>query len=249
MLEILKTKQLSEEIRRKRTEVAELLMKNSPQIKNPQLTCISTEDLRILFNLYDEIFFINWFKNSYKGKIKFSLSKKMTRSAGKTMCPKNIARIRQEELILEIRIGVDFFLNYGQTQKNNTVCGLMSNNSLEALMLVFEHELCHVIEFLLYNKSSCAGKRFKTIANNLFGHTESYHKLPTARQIADEVMGCRIGDNVLFEYKGMKLTGVIYGINKRATVLVSDRNGFLKDKYGNRYTRYYVPLKMLSRLN
>lgn len=246
MLEMLRTKQLVAEIDSKRAQVTELLILKSSGMKNPQLTSISTADLRLLFELYDWVFFKNWFKDHYKGIMKFSLSRKMTTSAGKTICPKNIGRIRPEDLVLEIRIGIDFFLYYGQLAKSNTVCGSKANNSLEALMLVFEHELCHILEFLLFHKSSCRGSRFKTMANNMFGHTDSYHKLPTNKQIANKVFGFKIGDDVTFEYKDKKLTGLLYNINKRAVVLVSDRNGILADRHGTRYSKYYVPLNRLD---
>ena len=246
MLETLKIKQPAWLIDSRRAKIMDLLSQKSAALNNPQLTAISTADLKLLFELYDEVFFQNWFKSNYKGKMRFSLSRKMTKSAGKTMCPKNIGRIRPEELVLEIRIGVDFFLYYGQLARNSTVCGLKTQSGLEALLLVFEHELCHVLEFLLYHKSSCGGKRFKTMAGNIFGHTDSYHKLPTNKQIAVKMLGLKIGDMVTFEHKEKKLTGLLYNIHKRATVLVPDRNGPLADRAGRRYTKYYVPLSLLK---
>jgi len=246
MLEILKIQKSTEEIQCKRTQMAEQLMQKSSGIKSPQLTSISTVDLQLLFELYDETFFQNWFQNHFNGKMKFSLSRKMTNSAGKTLCPKNISKIKPGDLVLEIRIGVDFFLYYGQLAKSNTVCGLKTTNSLEALLLVFEHELCHVLEFLLFGKSSCKGVRFKTMAGNMFGHTDSYHKLPTNKQIANKVFGLKIGDAVSFRHKERRLTGLLYNVNKRAVVLVPDRSGMLADRQGKRYTKYYVPLTLLD---
>ena len=246
MLEMLKIKQAARDIENNRTKIIEVLSNSSATLKSPQVNSISTADLILLFRLYDEVFLQNWFRDHYKGKLKFSLSRKMTKSAGKTMCPKNIGRIRQEDLVLEIRLGVDFFLNYGHHSQNNTVCGLKTESGLEALLLVFEHELCHVLEFLLFNKSSCKGKRFKTMANNAFGHTDSYHKLPTNRQIAAKVFGFKLGDTVTFEYKERRLTGFLNNINKRATVLVPDRKGPLIDRKGTRYSKYYVPLTKLQ---
>ncbi|MEN6313496.1 MAG: hypothetical protein ABFD25_04515 [Clostridiaceae bacterium] len=246
MLEMLKIKRTSAEIESRRAKITEQLFLKSSDINSPQLSSISTEDLRLLFELYDESFFRNWFRDHYIGKMKFSLSRKMTNSAGKTLCPKNISKIKPENLVVEIRIGVDFFLCYGQLGKSNTVCGIRTTNSLGALLLVFEHELCHVIEFLLFGKSSCKGVRFKTIAANMFGHSESYHKMPTNKQIASKVFGFRIGDAVSFRYKERRLTGRLYNVNKRAVVLVPDRNGMLADRQGKRYSKYYVPLTLLE---
>lgn len=246
MLVLLKTKQSAAEIDSKRGQVKQLLLQKSTGIKEPQLASISTEDLKLLFNLYDEIFFQNWIKYHFIGKMKFSLSSKMTRSAGKTMYPRNIGRIKPEDLVLEIRMGIDFFLYYGQLKKSSIVCGLKANNSLEALLLVFEHELCHVLEFLLFKKSSCKGLRFKAMAGNLFGHTDSYHKLPTNKQIANKVFGFKIGEMVSFKNKEKRLTGLLYNVNKRAVVLVPDKNGLLADRHGMRYSKYYVPLTLLD---
>ena len=103
-----------------------------------------------------------------------------------------------------------------------------------------------MIEFIHFKKSNCRGKRFKELANNLFGHTESFHKLPTYRQIANQKLGLNIGDTISFNLEGMRLMGVLYNINKRATVLVQDKNGALIDKQGVRYSKYYVPLTLIE---
>jgi len=170
----------------------------------------------------------------------------MTKSAGLTRCPQNIDRIEPAELVIEIKIGIDFFMHYDLIEGSKTVGGINTCNSLEALQLVFEHELCHVIEFVHFKRSSCSKKRFKALANNLFGHTESCHKLPTYRQIANQRMGLNIGDTVSFIFEGEKLTGLLYNINKRAIVMVRNKDGFLADCKGNRYTKYYVPLNLLE---
>ena len=245
-MEILDIKYNSDDINSKRKEVARLLMQNSPHIKSGTASEMSTNDLKLLFQLYDQIFLKSWFKEYFKGKIKFAFSNRMTKSAGLTVCPKNIDRIKPEDLVIEIRMGMDFFLHYGLIEGSKTVCGIKTSNSLEALQLVFEHELCHLLEFIHFKRSSCKGKRFKTIAENLFGHTESYHKLPTNKEIASKKLGFRIGDTVSFTFKGQKLTGILYNINKRATVMVRNNQGSLVDNKGNRYSKYYVPLTLLE---
>jgi hypothetical protein len=246
MLDILKTKRNKDEIDSKREEISKLLKNQSPNIKNGTISTISTADLKLLFQLYDQIFLENWFKESFKGKIKFSLSRRMTKSAGLTLCPKNIDKVKPEELVIEIRIGVDFFFQYGLVEGSKSVCGIKTSNSLEALQLVFEHELCHVMEFIHFKESNCGGERFKATASNLFGHTESYHKLPTHRQIANQKLGLNIGDTVTFNFEGKRLKGILYNINKRATVMVRNKNGPLVDDKGNRYSKYYVPLMLLE---
>lgn len=246
MLDILDTKLNNNDILSKRKEISKLLILKSDNINSENVSDISIADLKLLFQLYNEVFFENWFNDKYKGKLKFSLSRRMTKSAGLTLCPKNIDKIKPEELIIEIRIGIEFFFHYDSIKEGKTVGGVKTSNSLEALQLVFEHELCHVIEFIHFRKSNCSGERFKGLANNLFSHTESYHKLPTYRQIANQKLGLNIGDNVLFTFEGKRLKGILYNINKRATVMVQDNNGNMIDKRGVRYSKYYVPLTLIE---
>lgn len=246
MFDILNEKLNSRTILNKREEVSKLLTQRSANISSGTISSISAADLKLLFQLYDEIFLENWFKENYKGKLKFSLSGRMTKSAGLTLCPRNIDKMRQEELVIEIRIGADFFLHYDSIEGSKMVGGIKANNSLGALQLVFEHELCHVIEFIHFKKSKCSGERFKLLAGNLFGHTESYHKLPTYRQIANQKLGLNIGDNVSFTFQGKRLNGILYNINKRATIMVQDNKGNMLDRYGVRYTKYYVPLTLIE---
>ncbi len=247
MFNIIKTKEYQDVVDSKREKISKLLISKSNNIKNGTITTISTSDLTLMFELYDQVFFENWFRDSFKGKIKLSISRRMTKSAGITICPKNSDKIKPEELVIEIRIGVDFFFHYDLIEGNKEVCGVRTSNSLEALQLVFEHELCHVIEFIHFKKSNCNGDKFKTIAGNLFYHSESYHKLPTFKQIANQKLGLRIGSIVTFTFEGKRLKGILYNINKRATVMVRDNEGQLVDNDGNRYSKYYVPLNFLER--
>ena len=237
----------SREIKIRRKKVSSDLLAGSGQIKGPSICAISSTDLRLLFDLYDRIFLNNWFAGNYRGEIAFSLSRRMTKSAGKTICRRSADPVRPENMKIEIRIGVDFFLQYNAIEGSKMVCGIPTDSALEALQLVFEHELCHVMEFVLFGESSCSRQRFRTLASHLFGHTESYHKLPTQRQIADRRFGLQIGGAVSFVDGKKELSGVIYNINKRATVLVQDPEGDFIDRRGNRYTKYYVPLPLLKR--
>jgi hypothetical protein len=244
--EILNRKHSSGEAENKRKEISRNLISASDRINGKSIHTISTADLELLFGLYDRIFLDHWFHRYYRGNLRFSLSDRMTKSAGKTICRRDIHQTRPEEMVIEIRIGVDFLFQYDQIEGGKTVCGIRTSNSLEALQLVFEHELCHAVEFILFGKSSCAQQRFKTLANNLFGHMESYHRLPTYKQIASQKFGLQIGDVISFPFDGTELTGILYNINKRATVLVRDPEGALADKHGNRYTKFYVPLELLK---
>lgn len=153
MNEIINVKHKSKNIKQKRSEVSRLLIESSPNINSGDIDTISNGDLRLLFQLYDQIFLEKWFKINYKGKFKFSLSRRLTRSAGQTRCPKNIDRIKPEQLTIELSIGVDFLFQYDMVEGNKAVGGIITANSLEALQLVFEHELCHAIEYICFGKS------------------------------------------------------------------------------------------------
>lgn len=236
-------------IKQKRSEISRLLTESSVNIKGPNIDAISTADLRLLFQYYDRIFLDDWFKTNFRGKFRFSLSRRLTRSAGQTKFPKNADRLKPEELWIEICIGVDFFFQYNLIGGNKAVGGISTSNSLEALQLVFEHELCHAIEYICFGKTNCNTDRFKSIAGNLFGHTGQFHNLPTNMQIASQKLGLKPGDTVSFSFRGERLRGTLYRINKRAIVMVKDKQGSYADQQGNRYAKYYVPLNILEKHN
>jgi hypothetical protein len=244
--EVISIKSSVEEIFRKRKKITELLLLKSYCIKSEVITGMAIQDLELLYELYDQIFFNNLISSSFEGKFKFSLSKRMTKSAGMTICPKNIGKLDAKDIWIDIRIGIEFFYHYNQLEGKKMVGGYEASNAVEALLLVFEHELCHAIEFMLFHKSSCSKERFKSIAYNLFHHTESSHTLPTYKKIAQQKLGLNIGDKVTFEFEDRTLNGILYNINKRATVMVRDNNGRMVDSAGNRYAKYYVPLKLLA---
>jgi hypothetical protein len=233
-------------IRQKRAEIARRLIARSANIKDHTITCMAPSDLKILFDLYNELFFENCLLQDFRGKMKFSLSRRLTSSAGKTICVKNMGRLKPEEVVMEIRMGVDFFFNYDAVESEKKVNGLPCRNALEAFQLVFEHELCHVIEFIYFQTSNCSRSRFKYIARSLFGHLTSYHQLPTRQRIVCEKLGLAIGDPVSFIYGNQRVQGVLSKINKRATVMVRDQKGNYVDREGNRYRKFLVPVELLT---
>ncbi|WP_326910201.1 hypothetical protein [Sedimentibacter sp. MB31-C6] len=217
------------------------------RIKSDNFTNISNYDLNILFKLYDEIFLESWFHHNFKGKIKFTLSRQLTRSAGNTRTKKNIAISKPEDIEFEIKISLNHLTDFDKVDRYKYVGGIVVKNKLDSLMLIFEHELCHVIEFLIYKKSSCRKKPFKNLIYGLFGQTESTHKLVSATEINIQKYGYKPGDKVDFEYEGKVLRGIITRINKRATVMSLDINGNYVDSLGNHYMKYYIPLNYLSK--
>lgn len=244
---MLNIKYNDETIIEKRKCVRQGLLKESININSGKINKISVVDLRILYEYYDKVFFNNWFLKNFEGQLLYELSRRMTKSAGITKCPKNISQIKPEQVRIVICIGVDFVFKFDHLEGSKMVCGIETHNSLEALQIVFEHELVHAIEFLLFHHSNCNKQRFKDTANNLFGHTQSHHQLPTNQKIAREKLGINIGDNVYFLLNKKRLNGFVSNIRKRATVMVMSPNGTFMDKNGTRYMKYYVPLSQLTK--
>src|SRR3954454_15172290 len=125
---------------------------------------------------------------------------------------------------------------------NGQVCA----DRLESLQRVMEHELLHLVELLVWGKSSCAADNFKGLALNTFAHTETTHDLVTQHERAKAKFGLRVGDLVTFVFEGVRRTGRLNRITRRATVLVADSSGTLYSD-GKRYMKFYVPLGMLQK--
>lgn len=232
----------------KRITVKKLLFEKSNYIDSDDFTKISENDLYILYNLYDEIFLDYWFKKNFKGNIKFKLSRQLTRAAGNTTTKRNIAELRPEDIEFEVKISLNHLMNFSKIDRKKYVGGIEAQSVLDSLMLVLEHELCHVIEFIVCHKSSCSKKPFKDLIYNLFGQTESIHKLVTSNEVNAYEYGLKPGDNVKFQYNNKTINGFIQKINKRATIMSPDKQGNYADKLGRRYKKFYVPLECLIKL-
>ncbi|KYH29004.1 MULTISPECIES: SprT-like domain-containing protein [Clostridium] len=246
--ELIKIIYLESEIENKRHLLRSEFIYRSNNIKHGQISKISAEDLELLFNLYDKYFFNDYFKKFFKGTLDFSLSKRMSRSAGKTIIPKINPILEEEKQRYEIRIGVTFLFQYYELDREKIVAGVKTEDSLHALLMVFEHEIIHLIEFYIFGSSSCKNKRFKTIAKNIFNHKDVYHSLPTSREIVHESLGIKIGDKVSFLHEEEIKNGIVNRINKRATIMVLDSRGNYIDGQGNRCIKYYVPLNKIRKI-
>lgn len=234
------------EITKKRDTIRNLFMIESKNVKTGNIQCMSNDDLKTLFKLYDKEFFNNYFSEKFKGKLTFSLSTRMTSAAGKTIYNKKIKLLNEVEEAYEIRMGIKFFFQYYKVERDKIVSGIKTKDSLEAFQIVFEHELCHLIELHLYKESSCKKQRFKTMVNNIFAHTDVVHQLPSQKEIISQEYGLKIGQKVSFVSQGTKYNGFIYKINKRATVMVEDNKGTYRDEKANKYSKWYVQFANLN---
>jgi len=234
------------EIVKKRNTIRNAFIIESKSVKTGNIQSMSNADLKILFDLYDKEFFNDYFSRSFKGALIFSLSTRMTSSAGKTIYSRHLKLLREAEETYEIRMGIKFFYQYYKVERDKIVSGINTKDSLEAFQIVFEHELCHLIELHLYKESSCKKLRFKTMVYGMFGHTDVYHQLPNQKEIISKEYGLLIGQKVSFLSEGRKYTGFIHKINKRATVMVKDSKGTYRDRDGNAYSKWYVQFGQLN---
>ena len=246
MIKIIKDLKYSNEvILQKRYSIRDRFIAKSKNVKTGNIQRMSNGDLKILFYLYDEVFFLNYFSTNLRETINFSLSTRMTTAAGKTIYSRKIKLLQESEKTYEIRMGIKFFFQYYKVERDKIVSGIKTVDSLEAFQIVFEHELCHLMEFHLYNESSCKKQRFKTMVNNIFAHTEVHHQLPSQKEIISVDYGFKIGQKVFFVRENKKYNGFIYKINKRATVMVVDKRGTYKDGEGTTYSKWYVNFEQL----
>ena len=214
----------------------------SRHISQPDFQAIHTSDLKLLFDAYDRSFFAGQFQASLNGRpLAFRLSPRMTKAGGTTTS----VRTRTGEVRFEIAIAISMLFDaFRAEDRQVTVCGIVCTNRLQALQRIFEHEMIHLAENLIWNGSDCAKPRFQQIASRHFLHSAHTHNLITRRERAANT-GIHVGTRVAFTFEGERLTGRVNRITKRATVLVEHSDG---KPYSDRkrYKAYYVPLSWLE---
>ncbi len=230
-------------------QIHQAVLGQSLSIREENFRAIGTDDLALLFRLYDETFFDGWLSNAIAStagaSLGFRLSSTMTRAGGKTIrmrlaLPSGIKGSRYEIAIASRML----FMNFTDDNRPVTVCGLACHNRLEALQRIMEHEMLHLAEMLFWGKSSCSAPRFKSMAANIFGHADTKHALVTPREHAEIQHAVKIGSRVEFEFDGKRLAGLVNRIHHRATVLVESPGG-IRYRDGKTYQKYYIPLPML----
>ncbi len=233
-------------------DIREVLLGGSSCVREADFRQIGEEDLARLFALYDERFFGGWLARTVKEKaavpLRLRLSTTMTRAGGKTIrkCWRSPDGVRRETYEIAIASRM-LFMTFGRVDRPVTVCGRVCADRLSALQRILEHEILHLAELLAWGKSSCAGRRFKLLAANLFAHTDNKHALVTPREAAAVEHGLVVGSLVEFDFRGRRYAGRINRIHRRATVLVEDPDG-RRYSDGKHYTGFYVPLQVLRPL-
>jgi hypothetical protein len=221
------------------------VLSKSKYIDDPNFTTIHPADLELLFAEYDDKFFDGQIRKTLGTvPLHFGLSKRMTSSGGKTA---HYTGRADEKQWYEISVSTTILFGCfgGDDHRPIAASGIVCRDRLNALQRVMEHELVHLVEMLLWDKSSCAKPRFHSITLRFFGHTENRHQLITPKEKAIVKYGIKPGMAVRFRCDGVEHNGVVNRINNRATVLVEDRKG---QRYsdGKHYTKFYVPVQMLE---
>ena len=107
----------------------------------------------------------------------------------------------------KLQITIAISLLYQQFKKTKSaviVNGLTCPDRLTALQVIFEHEIMHLAETLLWARTSCKKARFKEMAYSVFGHTEYVHKMLTTDRLAVIEYGIEVGTKVSFDFKGQE---------------------------------------------
>lgn len=237
------------DIRRQASDIYQCLITESRWIEDGDFTSIHCRDLEILFEEYDRLFFDNQLGRAARKNntpLTFRISKRMTRVGGTTTKYRHRTP-RGPQSSYEIAISSTLlFSTFYDVSRPITVTGVECRDRMECLQRIFEHELIHLTEMVLWDDSSCSKERFQSLAFRCFAHTEATHQLITPSERADLKFGIRTGDRVRFHVDGNHYEGFVNRITKRATVLVEDRNSPLYSD-GKRYAKYYVPISLLER--
>jgi len=230
------------EVEKRLKEVYERIISQSPNMARLNFVRIVPRDLAIVFKSYDSIFFNGHIGRIVGNNLSFRVSQRMTSAGGKT----SFNRADKYEITLSAYL---LFNSFDTDDEEIIVNGIRCENRLEAAMRVFEHELIHLIEFILFKRSSCSRKQFADAAYAIFRHTMVKHQLMSQKRKAVERYGFKPGDTVSFPFEGQKYQGILHRITKRATVYVPDKNGSYMDNKGTRLKKYYVPLGLLTRMD
>jgi hypothetical protein len=223
-------------------EIHAAVLGASSTLDGPDFSSMALADMRLLYQLYDQRFFDGALHRRLGRDIGFHLNKRLRSSGGRTVFDK-----RQGFYVIELAPDL-IIQSFGGVARDIEVCGRMCSDRLQAAMRIFEHELCHLAEFVERGTSSCSRRPFQAMAEGLFGHGDHRHRLVTAPELVRDRLGIQAGDRVRFARQGTWVVGRVGRITKRATVYVPDPTGEYVDTAGRRFEKFYVPVDALESL-
>jgi hypothetical protein len=234
-----------EELTSRTRAIHEGVLRESKYLDGSNFRQIHPDDLALLFEQYDREFFQGECRKALGGsRLEFRLSRRMTSAGGKTtrFRPRRGPGAPWYEIAVSTTL---LFQTFHDLDREIAVTGIPCHDRLEALQRIFEHELIHLAEMLVWTDSSCSAGRFQSIAHRLFGHTDHRHQLITPQERAFKKFRIHPGARVRFQMEGQTHVGVVNRVTQRATVLVEDPRGRPYSN-GKRYRGFYVPLEMLE---
>ena len=249
LLKLLTTTEINPKLRRERQQaIYRRILEESPYLDDGNFQVIHPDDVERMFDLYDGAFFGGAVRQSVGGgRLTFRLSRRLTR-AGATTARRRVRVAGGVRDDYEITISTTLlYQTFEDDPRPITVGGLECRDRLEAMQRLMEHEMVHLIEMLIWSDSSCAASRFQKISGYWFGHTQHTHALITQYERAKTKFDISPGDHVAFEMEGQEYVGFVNRITRRATVLVENASGAPYSD-GKRYSKYYVPLELLRRV-
>jgi hypothetical protein len=222
------------------------VLRSSQHLRHGNFQAIHILDLERLWTAYDGEFFDGTLRRAMGDTpLQLRLSRRLTSAAGKTTRRTNRTSQSPPRIEYEISISTTLlFQTFLDVDRPVTASGILCADRLEAMQRVFEHELVHLAEMLVWSDSLCTAPRFQSIAERLFGHREHTHQLITQRERAWTKLGLKVGDRVWFRMEDRLYEGLLNRITRRATVLVEDARG-TRYTDGKCYAKFYVPLSML----
>lgn len=178
-----------------------------------------------MYKLYDYYFFSNLISNSLAkvgGSAIFKFTDRMTSTGGSCGI---VGRCTYEMKISSDRLNKLTPENISNVHAN----GITPINKIEALQLIFEHELVHMILQMFSIAKEMHGPFFQKIALNLFGHTDFRHGITDSRLSGSNINNIRVTKDQLYvgqtiSYKsntGEIVTGLVVKLNPKKAIVRS----------------------------
>ena len=179
------------------------------------LDTFTKQDVHILFDIIDEVYFNNMLVKLKKDKLTFQTSKAYKNVAG--YCQKTEkGRICSYIITLAPIIVRNPFIKQKYTYQKSS--GVLCFSPLDCIIDIMCHEMIHYIILTLcpeYNAPGGHTKQFKEIVSNLFCHTDFRHQIgsdPTQGVEKEDLKGVKY---ILVPLKGENIKAEILKLNPK----------------------------------
>ena len=233
-----------------RQHVRQTTLDASRHIRRGDFTAFSAEDLQQLFSVYDALYFRKLCGQLIRqngSRLSFRVSSRMTTSGGKTTVVSRSPHWQPAQGANDFEIAVSSTLLFQSNfhgEQPVFVVGLPCSDRLDALLRIFEHEIVHLIEFLVWGDSSCSPPPLPKHC--------SFQSLGTAKVTINSPH--RLNQptvNGVFAW--VILLDSTSGLSTRwdsSIKLRSGRRSWYPDRHGTdfddgkKYSKYYVPIDL-----